>query len=529
MWGLEAIKVLEFSFHATGFYINLYLRLGVQKLANRIAVLNFEYEGNSLSMKLDGVAYFSKKDITWGTPVLNKFGNKKIALSGGILTIKRAGYEPIPIMACKAGFGGYVKDRFYIDLRTKILNKIKSSLPLQGIYLALHGAMICQTISDPEGDLIRRIRQILGSSVPIAVSLDLHAHVTEEMVSNANIIVGYQTYPHQDAYETGVRATNLLIATLKGEIKPIMKLKKINAILPVFGGATTQGNPMETLFKKARLLEKRPEILSISYFPVQPWLDFEDVGISSICITDDSESTASKVAMEIVTALWELRYKFEVESYSVDDTVEIALDRTSNTTIIVDTADSIGGGASGDSPAILDSLLRKESRCPCLLSVVDPFAVEKASKIECGNEIKLKIGSFEDNRYFKPVEIGATIISFHDGTFVYSDGPAKGLEGQLGKSVVLRTNNLVILITSEASYENGADHYKACGLDFSKFKVVVFKNLMNFRTLLSENVTYVAAHGPGATPLRLQDQVWKNRKRPFWPLDDPEIPELIVS
>ena len=82
---------------------------------------------------------------------------------------------------------------------------------------------------------------------------------------------------------------------------------------------------------------------------------------------------------------------------------------------------------------------------------------------------------------------------------------------------------------SEASYENGADHYEACSLDFRKFKLVVFKNLMNFRTLLGEDVTYVAACSPGATPLRLQDQVWKNRKRPFWPLDDPKTPDFIVS
>ena len=173
-------------------------------MVDRIAVVNFEYEGNSLSLKLDGESYFSKKDITWGAPLLTRFGNKRIAISGGIRTLKRGGYEIVPIMASKAGFGGYVKDEFYIDLRTKILNQIKISLPLQGIYLALHGAMICQSISDPEGDLIGEIRQILGSSVPIAVSLDLHAHVTREMVSNSNIIVGYQTYPHHDAYETGV-------------------------------------------------------------------------------------------------------------------------------------------------------------------------------------------------------------------------------------------------------------------------------------------------------------------------------------
>lgn len=498
-------------------------------MVDRIAVVNFEYEGNSLSLKLDGESYFSKKDITWGAPLLTRFGNKRIAISGGIRTLKRGGYEIVPIMASKAGFGGYVKDEFYIDLRTKILNQIKISLPLQGIYLALHGAMICQSISDPEGDLIGEIRQILGSSVPIAVSLDLHAHVTREMVSNSNIIVGYQTYPHHDAYETGVRATKLLIAAVKGEIKPVMVLKKINAILPVFGGATTKGNPMNTLFNTARFLEKKPKVLSISYFPVQPWLDFEDVGISSICITDDSEKIASKFALSIVNAMWKLRYKFEVEAHSVNASVDMALASSSATTIIVDTGDSIGGGASGDSPAVLVSLLGKQFGSRCLLSLVDPSAVKTSLRNVPGDEITLKLGSFEDHRYFKPIEIKVTIVSFHDGTFVYSGGPAKGLEGQLGKSVVIRKDNVFILITTEAAYENGADHYKACGLDFRKFKLVVFKNLMNYRTLLGKNVTYVAAHGPGATPLRLQDQVWKNRKRPFWPLDDPENPELIVG
>lgn len=497
----------------------------------RIAVASFEYEGNSLSLKLDGKADFARKTLSYGTEVLTSSRGRSLAIAGGIEQIERAGFSVFATVAAKCVSGGHVEDGFFREIHDGILDDLKAGAPLDGIYLALHGAMICQTVEDPEGVLLASIRAAVGPDIPIAASLDLHAHVTAKMVANATILVGYETYPHEDAFETGARAAGLLVRTLKGEIRPAMRMRKVNAIVPVLGGRTHGDAPMASVRKMARDLETTNGVLSVSYFPVQPWLDYPTVGITAVAITDTAEDATGKAACDIattiVTEMWRRRHAFELPAFTPLEAVHEALAQEADTSLIIDTPDSIGGGASGDAPAVLAALLDVAPEVSSIVCLVDPASSAQAHEAGVGATCLFRIGAGLDTRFRSPVPIEAEVESLHAGNFVYTGGPAGGMTGSLGPSAVLRRGGVRIIVASHPVYEHMDEHMRACGIDFTDFRIAVFKNLMNYNKLLGPRTRSVAVHGPGSTPLRLQDVVWKNRQRPFWPADDTDAPPFL--
>lgn len=486
----------------------------------RVAVASFEYEGNSFSLRVERREDFERKGIFQGEDILKRLSGKKVAVIGGIDVLSRAGAEIVPILATKGGAGGHVEDAFFEEIAGRIVESLKRALPLDGVYLALHGAMICGREKDPEGTLLTAVRDVVGPEVPISASLDLHAHVSKKMVAAADILVGYETYPHVDAYETGGKAAALLVRSMRGEISPVTVSRKYNAIVPVLGGATTGDAPMAEVAALARSIEQEGRALSVSYFPVQPWLDMADVGIAGLAVSNGDEAAAADAALKVLDAMWDRRHAFELPALSPEAAVRAALERDAEQVLLIDAPDSIGGGAAGDSPALLSALLNHARDVPSALSIYDPRAAARAFELGPGAEAEFEVGAWLDRRWHKPVRFRGIVESLNDGWFVYKGGPVASVEAQLGPTAVLRAGEVRILLASHAVYEHMDEHYQACGIDIRDCRLVSFKNLMNFRKLLSPGVEFIALDGPGGTRLRLQEVDWKNRIRPFWPADD---------
>jgi microcystin degradation protein MlrC len=489
----------------------------------RAAVASFEFEGNSLSLRVTRRADFVRMGLFEGEAVMQAAEGKDLALTGGIHALGHAGVEVVPIFAAKGGAGGHIEDSFLAEALDRIVAGIAAALPLDGVYLALHGAMICAREKDPEGALLAALRARIGPDIPIAVSLDLHAHVTPRMVAAANIIVGYETYPHVDAYRTGACAAGLLVRSMQGEIRPVTRIRKYNAIVPVLGGATLGDAPMAQVAAEARAMERAGQALSVSYFPVQPWLDMADVGITGLAVTDRDLAAAEGAAQRILDAMWTRRRAFELPAMTPAEAVQAALSRAGRV-LIIDTPDSIGGGASGDAPALLAAILHHAPDARSALSIVDPAAARRAFELGVGADAEFAIGAWQDTRWFKPAHVRARVARLCNGDFVYRGGPVAGATGRLGPSAVLRVGGLHLLVTSHAVYEHLDEHYDACGIDIAACQLASFKQLMNFRKLLGPGVDFIALHGQGGTPLRLQDVAWANRRRPWWPADDMDVP-----
>ncbi|NKE46247.1 M81 family metallopeptidase [Roseomonas frigidaquae] len=493
----------------------------------RAAVASFEFEGNSLSLRVTRRADFERSGIFESAALLEAAAGKDLALTGGIDTLRAAGMELVPVFAAKGGAGGHIEDSFFAEARSRIVEGIAAALPLQGVYIAMHGAMICAEEKDPEGAILAALRARIGPGIPIAVSLDLHAHVTHRMAAAADIIVGYETYPHVDAYRTGACAAGLLVRTMQGAIRPLTRIRKYNAIVPVLGGATLGDAPMAQVAAEARALEAAGRALSVSYFPVQPWLDMADVGITGVAVTDADAPAADAAAQAILDAMWTRRRDFELPALIPAEAVQEAL-RREGRTLLIDAPDSIGAGASGDAPALLAALLAHAPEVESALCIVDPGAAAKAGELGEGAEAIFEIGAWQDRRWFKPVPVTARVERLCDGLFTYRGGPVGGATGRLGPSAVLRAGGLRILVTTHAVYEHMDEHYAACGIDIGGCRLVSFKNLMNYQKLLGPGVGFIALHGPGGAPLRLQDVAWEKRQRPFWPAEDMPQPVTIT-
>lgn len=490
----------------------------------KVAVASFEFEGNSLSLGVARREDFVRLGMFEGDDIYRAVAGKQLSLSGALDTLTEAGAEILPVFMARCVPGGHVEDEFYEEALAKITDGIAAAMPVDGVYLALHGAMICATEKDPEGAMLSAVREKLGrADIPMAVSLDLHAHVTERMADTAQIIVGYETYPHVDVYRTGACAASLLVRAIKGEIRPVTRIRKYNAIVPVLGGATLNDEPMAQVAALSRAIEASGRALSVSYFPVQPWLDMADVGITGLAISDGDPSQAEAVAQEVLDAIWDRRYDFELPAMTPREAVEAAV-VADGRTLIIDAPDSMGAGAQGDSPALLAALVRHAPDIESAVFIVDPETAALAQEIGIGGTGDFLIGAKQDSRWFEPVQVMATVTHICDGQFTYSGGPASGIQNSTGPTAILRAGGIRIMVGSYSIYEHLDEHYAACGIDIATCRITSFKNLMNYRKLLGPGVQYIPLYGPGAAPLRLQHVEWQNRVRPFWPADDMPLP-----
>ena len=491
----------------------------------KIAVASFEFEGNSLSLRVARREDFQRFGITSGPEMLAVAAGKQLSIAGAVDTLRAAGADLVPVYMARCVSGGHVEDSFYEEAKAAIVEGIAAAMPLDGIYLSLHGAMICNTEKDPEGAIVSALRRRLGNpDIPIAISLDLHAHVSPRLARHAQIIVGYETYPHVDAHRTGACAAGLLLRAIAGEIRPVTRIRKYNAIVPVLGGATLGDEPMAQVAALSRRIETEGRALSVSYFPVQPWLDMADVGITGLAVTDGDPAAADAAAQEVLDAMWNRRREFELPAMTPDQAVAAAL-AFDGRTLIIDAPDSMGAGAQGDAPALLAALLAHAPDTESAVFIVDPETAQQAQDAGVGGSATFHIGAKQDSRWFSPVAVEATVERLTDGYFTYSGGPVAGARVSTGLTAVLRSGGVRILVGTLPFYEHMDEHYAAAGIDIAACKMASFKNLMNYRKLLGPGVQYVALHGPGGAPLRLQDVAWEKRRRPFWPADDtPEPP-----
>jgi microcystin degradation protein MlrC len=488
------------------------------KRVARVAVASFEFEGNSFSPVVCGREQFglrSEGELVW-----RAIEGRSIAVSGGVDVLREAhDLEIVPILIAQGGSGGSVESQYFHETVDAIVEGLRDQGPFDGIYLALHGAMVSEGVSDAEGFLLEAIRRETGHAAVIAVSLDLHAHVTAAMVCHAQILVGYENYPHDDAYTTGRRACALLVETLRGRIRPVMHMARLDMLVPVPGGSTLDpAAPLARVKKLARSLETGA-VVSTSYFTCQPWLDDDSAGNVALAITHDDPVLAEKTARRIAEELWSLREAFELPLLPVEAAIREALAARVKPAILADTGDSVGAGSAGDSSFVLTQLLKFAPQHRCAVSLVDPGVAAKAIESGPGATLKIALGFALDPRHGEPLMLSAEVVSVHDGKFAYSAGPFAGVEGDMGPCAVLAVGGHRILVASRGTYEYADEHYRAMGIEPKAFDIVVLKNGMNFRNLLREGTTWVLVDSVGSSSANLASLPWTNRPSPFWPRD----------
>jgi microcystin degradation protein MlrC len=360
----------------------------------RIAIGSLMQETNSFVPVPTTLDTFRDYYLLYGDDMCTGYTEARTEVPAFLDVLRQAGATPVPLLAGFAAAGGPLTRSTFDHLLNDLVVRLRGALPLDGVLLALHGAMTTEDNPDAEGTLLEAIRSVVGPAMPIGVSLDLHGHITPHMVEHATFLIGYQEYPHIDIYETGVRAARLFMATLRGERHPTMALAKRPMIVsPV--NARTDAEPLRTMCHASREMEMTGRIVHASLFPVQPWMDVPDLGFAVVVVSDGDPGAARAAADELAGMAWDARDAFEPDLTPLAEAIRIGLEAATGLTVVGDAGDAPTGGSAADNVAVLRELLTQQAqhaRRPTYLFIRDAEVALAAMAAGIGHEITIRVG-----------------------------------------------------------------------------------------------------------------------------------------
>ncbi|MFN0053902.1 MAG: M81 family metallopeptidase [Planctomycetales bacterium] len=386
-----------------------------------------------------------------------------------------------------------------------------------GAYFSLHGAMQAEGEDDPEGFLLQEARTVLGERIPIVVSLDLHGILTDRMLRHADAVVMYHTYPHVDFFETGARGARLLLKILSGRARPVTARVKIPAL--VRGDELiTQTGAIGECIRLAQEIEASPVGLSAGVMWGNPFTDVPDLRTNSVVVTDGDAEEARRLALELARRFWQHHEKMQVPLTSLAESVRLAAQVTSGTVVLMDAADATSSGASGDSNAILQELVRQQYRGRALIPIVDPEAVRAAFAAGVGETIATSVGGACDRARFRPLPMTTRVRLLSDGKF---RSESFGWHWDSGPTAVLESDNITLVVGTRPVSLFDRSWFYAHGQDPRRFDLVVVKSPHCEPHMFAQwCARLINVDAPGSTSANLKSLGHVKCPRPIFPLDD---------
>ena len=484
----------------------------------RIAVGQLAQETNHFVPMQTTLDHFAARLLLRGQAVLDGWGQAKVEVPGFLDVLREAGAEAVPLIAAGADSGGPVTRAAFETLLGELLAALDAAGPVDGVLLALHGAMVLEDSDDPEAEIIARVRAKLPPGTPVGVSLDLHAHVTPEMLQPDVHLVGYRAYPHIDMYETGVRTAELLLDRLAGRLRPVMGLAKRPMVVSPVRARTVEPPLSEVVESASHMMENG--LLHAALFPVQPWLDVPDLGFAALTIADGDQAAAQAAAEELADAAFARRGRFEPALTPLAEVIRVGL-AAEGMTLVGDAGDGPTGGAAADRTDVLRGLLAAgadKADGKILLTLCDPPAAAAAHKAGRGAEIDVDLGGHFTGA--EKVQLRARVGTLSDGAFVALDKGATGFVFQHGPTAVLESGALRIVVRTRPGWEWDTNMYRSVGLDPAKARIVFVKSPGHFRVAFGPLAARtLVANTEGPTVCDMRRVPWTRVTRPLFPLD----------
>ncbi len=483
----------------------------------RIAFAEIAQETDSFSPIVADRKDFEAYGLYFGAEILERM--RGVGPIGGFLEVAAEQREPVdllPIVRAWGSAGGTITAETLDFLTERLVTGLKQSLPVDAVFLSLHGAGASQNDDDVEGHVLHATREIVGSDIPIVVAFDHHANITRRMVDHADLLVGHETQPH-DPPATGRKVARLLFQMLPGKIRPTVAWRKIPMITPQDQFLTSAG-PMKVWFDLAREMEQRPGVLDVSPYPMQPWLDVAEGGWSVVVHTDNDPKLADSLAAEMANKAWSLREEFwRSERVAPAEAVRQADAAERGLIILSDTGDSVYGGAPGDSTCILKAMLEQQITSLALVPMVDPAALNSAIAAGVGAEITVDLGGKLDHVFSQPVRVTGRVAAVSHGFIV--DLLDRGI-CDLKRTALLAVGSIRIALLDHRSFAiNHPVLYTHLGLDIADAKMVVVKTASNFQFFARWRSGLIRVDSPGTTQSDLTAFQWRRIPRPTYPLD----------
>ncbi|WP_296945000.1 M81 family metallopeptidase [uncultured Massilia sp.] len=437
---------------------------------------------------------------------------------GFLLDVARAHGDDVTFGLCAwAQPGGPVARATWEALRDELLEQLRAAGPVDAVVLVLHGAMIAHGYPDCEGDLLNRVRALVGPAVPVGALLDLHGNLTPAMTASGAVLVACKEYPHTD-YLARTRELHAILARMaRGECRPAVLVRT----LPMLGLFGTGDAPMRALLDLVRACEAQAGILSISLMHGFPWSDTAATGAAVMVVHDTGAAHAARagrIAAQLAQSFFALRSLGARAMLSVDDAVAAGLADATGLCVLADGADNPGGGAACDSTFVLRVLIERDARDVALGMIWDPLAVQLAMDAGVGAELALRIGGKVGVASGQPVDVRATV------TAVRRDARQHGLAGRyteaLGDAVAVRAGGIDIVLNTRRQQVFSPECFTQLGIDLAAKRLVVVKSTRHFRAWFDAIAgTTLFCDAPGALNSDLASLPYAHLRRPMWPLD----------
>ena len=419
-------------------------------------------------------------------------------------------------LAAFAQPAGLTVRKVYEDFRDEILTDLKAALPVDIVMINLHGAMVAEGYDDCEGDLLTRIRAIVGPDVVIGAELDLHCSITEAIMTAADAMITFKEYPHIDAGERAEELFEICLKAQRGEIKPVMAVHDLRMI----SMWRTPVEPAAGIVRRMQELEGQDGILSVSLAHGFPWGDVPDASAKVVVISNGDAGKAADVAADMGRMIWDLKDQTHPTGLTIDQALDQALAAPAGPMVLADLGDNAGVGAPSDSTFILQRVL--ERRVPNVLTGLywDPVSVRFCKEAGEGASFDLRIGGKVGVASGAPVDLRVTVRRLIDDAWqTFSDSRA-----HMGDAVWLSAeNDLDLVLISNRGQTFHPDAFEQFGLTLADKKIVVVKSTQHFYAgfaPVAAEILYVAA--PGAIPMDFKTIEFEKYTAPYWPkLEDP--------
>lgn len=493
-------------------------------MAYRVLIAQFMHETNTFSRLPTTLAEYRLRWLLEGDAIAARLRGTRSEIGGLLDAAETYGWELIPAVAANATPSGKLTRECWETIRDMIVGAARKAGRLDGIVLALHGAMVSETEDDAEGALLEALREVVGPDVPIAATLDLHANATPRMAANASALISYRTYPHVDQYERAQQAAALVQSAMRGNARPRTLVVQPPTISGADHGRTTQPGPMLDLLAKADAFEKEPGIHVVSvqagFMPADiPWVG------PSIAVSHEpgSEARAQEIARTLAREIWDRRAEKTVGYLTVEQAVARvrADDGRPGPLVIADGTDNPGGGAYGDATRMLQALLDAKAENVGFGTIFDPGTVQAAMRAGVGATLDVELGGHTDPAFGLPVRARARVVLLSDGRFV-ADGPmGKGVLTEMGPTAVLRIGGIDVVAITNRLQTIDLQVFLSQGIDPRLRRTLVVKSVQHFRAAYAPIAREVVVVDSGAlcSPDTSRFAYTKLR-RPVWPIDE---------
>ena len=441
-------------------------------------------------------------------------------IHGGYLeAAAQRGIELVPLLLAAATPGGTVQESAYQHLKTLLLERLQAAMPVDGLLLDLHGAMVTDAHEDAESDLIASVRGLVGATTPIVVTLDLHANITPRMAELADVLIGFDTYPHVDMGERGVEALNLLADTVAGQVKPTMAYRQL-PLLTMPPLQCTLRQPMHRLLERLHALEHEPGVLTATLSMGFPFADIHDAGVSVLVTTNGDRALAEVKAQALADDVWRRRAEFDVKLTPVRDVLRYVREQAKGLVVLADGSDNPGGGAPCDGTVILQALLDEGAASAVVGVLYDPETVAQAHQAGVGTTIDAVIGGKTDRLHGDPVRARAYVRLLSDGKFVYRGPMGRGARGHLGRMAVLVIGGVEVVVAERRQQLRDAEMLRCVGIEPQQRRLLVVKSAVHFRADIGPLAECIFdADTPGVHRPDFASYTYRRVRRPIYPLD----------